>query len=204
MPYEVVRRFEETIATFAGARYGVSVESASAGIFLSCLYAQVDKVTIPARTYPSVPCAIIHAGGSCEFDHAAWTGIYELKPYGIVDGALRFREKMFAGGLHVLSFHGGKHIPIGRGGMILTNSREAADWLRRARFDGRDECPLNEQHDYNMLGWNMYMTPEQAARGLQLFGLLKDRHPEDLPSDTQNYPDLSQYPVYRTRLYARY
>lgn len=198
MPYEVVRKFEKTIAEFAGAKYGVAVESGSAGLFLSCLYSQVQEVTIPKRTYPSVPCSIINAGGWCVFSDEAWQGVYELKPYRIIDGALRFMAGMYEGGLHVVSFHAGKHLPIGRGGMILTDDYEAVEWLKRARFDGRAEKPLNED-DFTMLGWNMYMTPEQAARGLQLFGLLKNRTPEDLPACKQNYPDLSRYPIYATR-----
>jgi len=63
-PYKSVAEFEEAIAHFAGAKYGVAVESGTAAIFLSCVYMGVGTVTIPKHTYPSVPCSIIHAGGS--------------------------------------------------------------------------------------------------------------------------------------------
>lgn len=194
-PYEVVRVFEQKIAEWAGAKYGVAVESGTAALFLSCAYKQVKEVTIPKFTYPSVPCSIIHAGGKVKFSDDKWSGVYELAPYNIIDGALRFQPGMYKGGLHCLSFHMKKHLPIGRGGMILTDDAEAVKWLKRARFDGRDEVPLGEDN-LEILGWNMYMTPEQAIRGLQLFSTIQFKSLKDLPVDKQGYPDLSKYPVY--------
>lgn len=197
-PYQVVREFEETIANFAGAKYGVAVESCTAAIFLSCVYKKVKEVTIPSRTYPSVPCSIIHAGGRPIWEDTYWEGVYELKPYKIYDGALRFRPEMYRGGLHCLSFHMKKLLPIGRGGMILTDDRNAYLWLKRARFDGRREVPL-EQDTFDMLGYNMYMTPEQASRGIQLFNTIDQRNLEDLDSAKQGYHDLRRYDVYKTQ-----
>ena len=40
------------------------------------------------------------------------------------------------------------------------------------------------------------MTPEQAARGLELFDAIKDGANADLLVADQGYPDLSLYPVY--------
>ena len=130
MPYKVVTDFENRIADFSGAKYAVAVESCTAAIFLSCFYKRVKDVFIPKRTYPSVPCSIIHAGGRVHFTDQAWSGTYELAPYGIVDGALRFRRDMYKGGLHCLSFHIKKLLPIGRGGMILTDDEQAAHMVQ--------------------------------------------------------------------------
>lgn len=196
-PYKMVSEFEKTIAEFAGSKYGVAVESGTAALFLSCVYKEVGEVTIPKFTYPSVPCSIIHAGGTVKFSDEAWQGIYELAPYGIWDSALRFKEGMYKGGLHCLSFHMKKHLPIGRGGMILTDDEEAYKWLKKARFDGRDEVPL-EEDTFTQLGWNMYMTPEQACRGIQLFSTNRFRNNEDMDMSLQGYPDLSKYPIYDT------
>ena len=44
------------------------------------------------------------------------------------------------------------------------------------------------------LGWHMYMTPEQAARGLYLLDVLPDDYPPDL---TEDYPDLRLQPVFQ-------
>lgn len=197
-PYKVVDEFEKMIAEFAGSRYAVAVESCTAALFLSCYYANVYEVTIPKYTYPSVPCSIIHAGGMVRFDDRKWQGVYQLKPYGIYDSALRFKKGMYKGGLYCLSFHMKKHIPIGRGGMILTDDKGAYDWLKRARFDGRREKPLQDD-TFDMLGWNMYMTPEQAIRGIQLFSTIGQRGFKDLANGkTQGYGDLSRCKVYRT------
>lgn len=195
-PYSIVQDFEERIADWAGSRYAVAVESGTAAIFLSLMYKRpVDVVEIPKLTYPSVPCSIIHAGGSVKWSDEAWTGVYELKPLGIIDGALRFRKGMYHGGLHCLSFHIKKHLHIGRGGMILTDDKDAHDWLKLARFDGRKPVPLKDD-DFGILGWNMYMTPEQAAHGIQLFETMRHKELPDLDFKEQGYPDLSKYKVY--------
>lgn len=200
-PYQVVREFEETVAQWAGSKYGVAVESCTAAIFLSLMYVksmeseELGNITIPKRTYPSIPCSIIHAGGKVKWSNEHWKGIYHLKPYDIVDSALRFKKGMYDGGLWCLSFHMKKHLPIGRGGMVLTDSPVIYEWLKRARFDGRGEVPLLED-TFTMLGWNCYMTPEQAVRGLQLFNLVKDRENFDLNMREQRYPDLSKFPIY--------
>ena len=38
-------------------------------------------MTIPKKTYLSVPMSIIHSGGKVEFEDLDWSGIYQLKPY---------------------------------------------------------------------------------------------------------------------------
>ena len=40
--------------------------------------------------------------------------------------------------IQVVSFQIKKRIPIGRGGMILTDSKDAYDWFKYASYDGRD------------------------------------------------------------------
>lgn len=172
MAYErndVVRQFEKTIAKHCGAPYGVAVESCTAALFLSCLYLKVRDVTIPKRTYYSVPMSIIHAGGSVMYEDLNWIGAYKLKPYPIIDSAMRFKKDMYnSGEFRCLSFQYSKHIPIGRGGMILTDDKKAARWFQVMRNDGRREIP-KEKDKVKLWGWNMYMTPEQAARGLSLY-----------------------------------
>jgi len=192
--FSVVELFESAMAEFAGARYGVAVDSCTSAIFLSCMHEGVagSPVRLPARTYISVPAAIIHAGGTVRFNDFAWSGAYPLDPFPIVDGALRMRRGMYLGGLHCVSFHMRKHLRIGRGGMVLTDDADAAAWLRKARFDGRDGSVPFIHDAVEMLGWNAYMLPEQAARGLQLLESL----PDDLPDLTPDYPDLRRLPVF--------
>lgn len=190
-----IRQFEETIAKHCGAPYGIAVESCSAALFLCCLYLKVQEVIIPKKTYFSVPCGIIHAGGKIKFTDEEWYGAYQLKPYPIWDSAVRFKKDMYIpGSYYCLSFQTSKHLPIGRGGMILCDNAEACDWFRRMRFDGRDEIP-KEQDNVELIGWNAYMTAEQAARGLDLF-YWRFYGREDQPDIKQSYMDLSRVSAY--------
>lgn len=197
-PYNIVRDFENTIAKFTGAPYGISVESGSAAIFLCCLFCEVkniNEVVIPRYTYPSVPASIVNAGGRVAFkdmDYWQKDGYYLLENTFIIDSAKCLSKGMYDKNHFVcLSFHGKKLLPIGRGGMILTDSEKAFKWLKIARFDGRHEQPLPKDK-LVMAGWNMYMTPAQAVRGLELFQWLPDKN-ISLPDP---YQDLSKYEFY--------
>lgn len=207
-PYNIVSDFEQRIAEWCGSKYAVATESGTAAIFLSLQYRKKEgwyihgsgRVSMPKFSYPSVPCSIIHSGWGVEFNHKEWVGEYSLAPLSIWDAALRFKKGMYHGGLQCLSFHVKKHLPIGRGGIILTDDEEACKWLKKARFDGRDPVPLQDDN-FTMLGWNMYMTVEQAARGIELFEVMRRKHPDglpDLPVAEQGYADLSTFKIYTT------
>lgn len=186
----VVRQFEKTISEYCGAPFGIAVESCTAAIFLCCLYLKVGKVEIPKRTYHSVPFSILHAGGLVKFCDLKWKGTYQLKPYPIIDSALRFKRKMYQPGeFRCLSFQYSKHLPIGRGGMILTDDEKAVRWFRKMRNDGRREIPKERDRSVPA-GWNMYMTPEQAAHGLSLF-YWRVYGKKNAPDIRMKYTDLS-------------
>ncbi len=191
--FRVVEMFEEAVAEFAGSKYGVAVDSCTTAIFLSLLWQPVDgqRVSTPAKTYISVPNAIKRAGGIVQFTDETWIGAYRLSGTHVTDSALRMRRGMYSGGQYCVSFHMRKHIKIGRGGMVLTDDPRANDWLRKMRFDGRDgSVPFMSDTGINEHGFNAYMLPEQAARGLQLL----EAHPADAPDLTPAYPDLSKLP----------
>jgi len=193
--YDTVYTFEKEVAKFSGSKYGVAVASCSDALFLSCVYLRVKQVTLPNRTYFSVPCSVIHAGGKVRFEKESWKGYYQLKPYPIYDSALRFKKDMYIkGSFYCISFHAKKSLNIGRGGMILCDDLRAVKWFRKARFDGRSDIVMKDDK-IDMLGWNMYMIPEQAARGLHLLELIKERPQKDIVND---YPDLSKFKIYDT------
>jgi dTDP-4-amino-4,6-dideoxygalactose transaminase len=135
--------------------------------------------------------AVIHAGGKVKFEDFFWSGIYQLSPYPIWDGAKRFRRGMYQGGLHCLSFHTKKILNIGRGGMILTDDEAAVRWLKLSRYDGREETHYGNG-TIKQMGWHVYMMPDQAARGLTLLDAL----PEGMPDQQEMYPDLRTMPVF--------
>lgn len=195
--FSIVADFESRVAEYAGSKFGIAVDCCTSALFLSLKYRQsqgqwAPYVEVPARTYVSVPMAVIHAGMKPKFVDRMWVGTYELAPMRVIDGAKRFRPDMYEGGLHCLSFHAKKILAIGRGGMILTDSPEAAQWLRKARYDGREGKPYPEEK-IDMLGWHCYMTPEQAARGMLLMDIL----PPEPQDHLEDYPDLRDMPVFR-------
>jgi dTDP-4-amino-4,6-dideoxygalactose transaminase len=198
-PFKVVQMFEEEVADYAGSKYAVSVDSCTNALFLCCKYLNVSDVTIPSKTYLSVPQSIIHSGGNVIFDKREstnnWTGIYQLKPYEIYDSAKRFTSNMYIPNTFMcLSFHIKKHLKISKGGMILTDDLEAVKWFKKARYEGRSE-KLYHEDDIDMLGWNMYMTPQQASHGLSLMqNMVKDNPDLD---ENNGYRDLTEFSIFK-------
>ena len=193
--YSVVKMFEDRVADHFGLKHGVAVDCCTHALFLSLMYRKetrsFDFVRLPKRTYPSVPFAIMDAGLRPLFMEGDWEGHYTLYPWGVVDAAKLWkdakRETIGRGqDLWCTSFHFKKSIPIGRGGMILTDDDKAVEWLRKARYDGRTGKPLGDEKIVSK-GWHFYMTPEQAARGMALM----DVWPDGMTIPPEIYPDLS-------------
>lgn len=191
-PREIIDIFERKVADFAGSKFAVAVDSCSHALFLALKFRGVSgKVVIPAHTYASVPMQILHAGGVPEFADLEWSGTYYLGETGVIDGAARFTKGMYEDpeSLHCLSFQIKKTLPIGKGGIILTNDQESANWLRLARYDGRRlETAYDSDRHVSMVGWHYYMTPEDAARGILLMDLIAEQNPDAM--DFRHYPDL--------------
>jgi dTDP-4-amino-4,6-dideoxygalactose transaminase len=203
--YKITEDFEQKLADYTGAPYAVTVDNQSNALFLALMFENVKgkEITIPARTYPSVPCEIIHAGAKVKFtpvEGKTLKGAYQLAPTNVWDSALCFTTDMYKPGTHMcLSFTGPyKHFKLSKGGAILTDSLEAYHWFKRARYSGRRECSYHDDN-FDMLGWNFYMMPELAARGLLLMNQFYNldgtkKHNTDLELP---YPDLSKFEIYK-------
>lgn len=203
--HKITEDFERAISDYTGAPYVVALDNMSNALFLALYYEKVGgmEIEIPSRTYPSVPCEIIHAGGKVKFipiKDKTIKGAYQLKPTKVWDSALRFTANMYQPGTHMcISFTGPyKHLKLSKGGAILTDNYEAYLWFKRARFSGRRECSYHDDY-FDMLGWNFYMIPELAARGLHMMnqfydldGSKKEMEDIELP-----YPDLSKFEIYK-------
>ena len=203
--YKITETFEQMLCDYTGAPYAVTVDNQSNALFLALYYEKINgmEITIPSRTYPSVPCEIIHAGGKVNFEPVegkTLKGSYQLKPTKVYDSALSFTADMYIPKTHMcLSFTGPyKTLKLSKGGAILTDDREAYFWFKRARFSGRNEMSYHEDK-FDMLGWNFYMMPELATRGVLMMnqfynpdGSKKVFEDVELP-----YPDLSRFEVYK-------
>ena len=197
-PYKVVQMFEEEVAHYTGAPYAVSINSCTNALFLCCKWVGVEnqEVIIPKRTYLSPPQSIRQAGGQLVFEDVAWEGIYQFKPFPIYDAAKRLTSNMYIPGTYMcLSFHIKKHLKIGKGGMILLDDPEAAEWLKARRYEGRTAGKMYHEDNIDEEGWNMYMTPEQAVRGLMLMQNYPTHMP-DIPEDPP-YRDLTEFDMFK-------
>lgn len=198
--YRVVDDFESVLASYTGAPFVIGVDSCTAALHLCCVYHKVKTVEIPKFTYVGVPSSVLNAKGSVIFREENWSGAYSLEPYPIIDSARRFSSGMYLPGTFMcLSFHWTKHLPIGRGGAILCDNEEAADWFRRAAFDGRKRGTSPRTDKGLILGFHYYMTPTLAAQGLMLMSGMKENN-EDLPwgpGTSSDYPDLSQMEIFK-------
>lgn len=206
--YKITEEFEEELSKYTGAKYVVTLDNMSNGLFLALYYEHhvmnrtKDIISIPSRTYPSVPCEIIHAGLKVNFEPVEGKtikGAYQLKGSNVWDSALTFTSDMYKPKTHMcISFTGPyKHFKLSKGGAILTDDYDAYLWFKRARYSGRREMSYHDDY-FDMLGWNFYMMPELAARGLLLMNQFynlngtKKQNPDlELP-----YPDLSKFKVY--------
>jgi dTDP-4-amino-4,6-dideoxygalactose transaminase len=196
-PRDAIDLFEETIAKFAGCKYAVSVDCCTHGLFLCMKYLNASgTITVPSKTYTSVPMYVLHAGCQLKFEDKPWFSKYQLKPYPIWDCALQFSEGMYEKDFEVLSFQIKKTLPIGRGGMILTNDEKAYRWFKKACYDGRDLKAKYDKDDFEVLGYHFYMTPEDAARGLLLFeGVSKINEP-CIKDPYNHYSDLTTKTIF--------
>ena len=202
-PWDVVDAFEKKVAEYAGSKYAVSLDNCTNALFLCLKYLNAHgwlragyTITIPSRTYLSVPGTIINAGCDVKFEDIEWDGLYQLKPYTIYDSATRFRKGMYVkDSFQCLSFHMKKILPIGKGGMILTNSKKAYDWFKVARYEGRHIELTYEDDSFDMIGWNMYMPPEQAARGIMLFEECAEQNGDC--GGSWRYRDISQLDIFK-------
>ena len=217
--HKITQQFEEALCKYTGAPYCVAVDNCSNALFLALYYElNISEgggkhssfgirpiINVPSNTYPSVPCEIIHAGAQVSFTYEGEyrKGAYRLSPTRVWDSALSFTHGMYVRGRTMcLSFTGPyKHLKLGKGGAILTDNIEEYLWMKKARFSGRSECSYFEDNfdTHSIIGWNFYMMPEIAARGLSLLQQFYDRSGQPLSNkDLElNYPDLSKFKLYK-------
>ena len=199
--WQVVDMFERKIAGFFGAPYAVATDCCTHALELSlrlldCFQLEVE---IPLHTYMSVPMMMDKINHRWRFKNIAWVDQYFLFPLPVIDAARVWKPNSYVPGhLMCLSFQFKKHIPIGRGGIILTDSLDRYNQLQKMVRDGRDRTMLWENDDVDTAGYHYYMTPEDAARGIMLFDQLHNVATTKTWS-WQDYKPLNQLSVFKNR-----
>lgn len=194
-PWGVVKDFEGALCEYTGASYAVAVNSGTAAILLACHRYSRTTITLPSRTYVSVPCAVKQAGHDLAFQELEWSGEYRLSPLPVWDCARRFTSGMYvAGQFQCLSFAASKILSAEQGGAILHDNAQADAWFRRMRYDGRTEGVDPKDDTFDLIGHHCMMIPSVAAHLLLKLWHLP-MHNEDMPA--YPYPDLSLHPAFR-------
>lgn len=188
--------FEEKLCAYTGASYAVVVDRCTNAILLSLEYYKdkTQTITIPNRTYLSVPMTLINYGYNVQFRDEEWTGNYQIGKTNIYDYAVGFEKDMYVPGtVQCLSFQQKKRLAIGKGGAILLDNKEMYLKLRRMRHDGREthlttSAEMHQSLDSIIMGYHMNMSPDEAAKGVLLMNQLTDSYTNGSSLD---YPDIS-------------
>ena len=204
-PWDWVEVFENTIAQYAGSKHAIACDSNSNAIRLLLHYLDITNcdIEIPKRTYVSVPNQIILSGNRPKFVDTHWDGMYELGDTNIVDAATAFHQGMyskFEDSYMVLSFHAKKILNIGKGGMILTNDDKFEKWARPMIYDGRDKRTLYKDDKFSCIGWHMYMSPEDAMRGMMILDSDKVQLKNKNVGSSSTYKDLTKQTIFKKYL----
>lgn len=193
--YAVTRQFETALCDYTGAKYAVAVNSCTAAIMLACHSFEPEEVTLPSRTYCSVPMAVKQAGHTVKFVDYRWRGAYQIATLPVYDSARRFTSGMYVPGQYqCVSFSSSKILGVEQGGAILHDCKNDDQWFRRMRFDGRTEGKATVDDTFTEIGSHCIMLPSIAAQLLLKLSFLP-KHNEDLPMI--EYPDLSKFEVFK-------
>ena len=194
--FETVHEFEKNVASFFGAKYGIAVDCCTHGLELCLRHLQVKHFSVPKRTYVSVPLLANKLNITFEWKDEQWEDYYYLGGTNIVDAAVLWkRDSYIPGTFMCISFQYKKHLNLGKGGIILTNSKKHAIILKKMSYDGRiPNIPWREQN-IDTIGYHYYMTPETAANGLKKLPLAINKEPKKWK--VTDWPDLTKMEIFK-------
>jgi dTDP-4-amino-4,6-dideoxygalactose transaminase len=190
---DFVELFEQRLCEYTGAPYAVAVDRCTNAILLAMEYygKKKQKVSIPTQTYLSVPMTLINYGYNVWLEFDDWAGNYRIGHTNVYDYAVGFEKNMYVPGqVQCLSFQQKKRLNIGKGGAILLDNKEMYEKLKRMRHDGRDSSIPTAQDTGIIMGYHMYMSPDEAARGILLLNQLSEHYTNGSHKD---YPDISKF-----------
>jgi len=180
----VVEEFERNIANYVGAKYAVSLNSATSAIFLLMLNKGIE-VTIPSIIPPVVANAIITSGNKVKFnDDVNWVGgsyiLHNFGDYKIVDSAQKLERNQYINecngdDLMVFSHYPTKPVGSSDGGMIVSNNKEKIDQIRILSKNGNTLEKNSWERSIVVPGYKLYMNSMQAYIANENFKKLEDK-----------------------------
>jgi len=194
MDFNVVTEFENKVAEFFGAPHAIAVDSCTHGIELALKYTQAKEIKVPKHTYLSIPFLANKLNLQFKWKDENWVDYYYLTDK-IIDAAVLWKPTSYIPGTFMgVSFQYQKHLSLGRGGIILTDDKEAAVQLKKMSYDGRlPNIPWRDQN-IDTIGYHYYMTPETAQLGLDKLSQAIQTSPRQWV--VTDWPDLSQMKVF--------
>jgi dTDP-4-amino-4,6-dideoxygalactose transaminase len=198
MSFKMVTLFEDKIAEFFGSPYAVAIDSCTHGIELCLRYFKINELTIPKKTYLSIPFLANKLNIKLKWRDENWQDYYEIGETKIYDAAVLWKKDSYIPGTFMcLSFQFQKHLSLGRGGMILTDNKEVRDELKRMSYDGRKpDIPWRDQN-IKSFGYHYYMTPETAKMGLEKLPDAIKESPRIW--EVNDWPDLTKMDVFKEK-----
>ena len=196
MSFDSVEKLENQIANFFGAPHAVAVDCCTHGIELCLRKSGFDNITIPKRTYISIPFLAMKLNLTWKWKDENWTTYYRLGNTNIIDAAVMWKNNSYIPNTFMcLSFQFQKHLSLGRGGMILTENATDAKILKKMSYDGREPNVPWRTQNIDTIGYHYYMTPETAQLGLEK--LPKAIKTEPRQWVYKDWPDLTQMQIFQ-------
>ena len=200
MSFEIISEFEKSISEFFGSPYAVAVDSCTHGIELCLRYTKETKISVPKRTYLSVPFLSEKIGLEREWRDEEWEDYYTVN-YGdkkIIDAAVLWRKDSYIPNTFMcLSFQYQKHLSLGRGGVILLDNEDDYLNLKKMSYDGRlPNIPWRYQN-IDTIGFHYYMTPETAQLGLDKLEQAINTTPRKW--FVTDWPDLTEMKIFNKK-----
>jgi dTDP-4-amino-4,6-dideoxygalactose transaminase len=194
MSFDIIAEFENKVADFFGAPYAIAVDSCTHGVELCLRYTSADKISVPKNTYLSIPFLSNKLNIAREWRDEYWVNYYYLTD-NVIDAAVLWKPKSYINNTFMsVSFQFKKHLSLGRGGIILTDDKQAAHILKKMSYDGRTPDRAWSEQNIDMVGYHYYMTPETAQLGLDKLPKAIETAPRQWT--VNDWPDLTQMDVF--------
>jgi len=197
MSFTKVSKFENKIAGFFNSPYAVAIDCCTHGIELCLRYKNIEKIIVPKRTYISIPLLSNKLNINLEWKDEVWKDYYYITN-DIIDAAVLWKKNSYIPKTFMcVSFQFRKHLSLGRGGVILTDNKQAALDLKKMSYDGRlPDIPWGEQN-ISTMGYHYYMTPETAVLGLEKLPNAIETKPKQWTIN--DWPDLTQMSIFKNK-----